>query len=210
MIRALRLDCPGIRFARQHKLLAGKSLIARGAFSAIFDGRKKDTILKMTIDDASYWLLNDPVVGVKHCRVPRVVENFGEIGEVRINGKGYAVYLYEIERLVKIQRGTPAARLAKFLMGRCQCCSDGSDSWWRDPEHAREVFRELSKDGEITQSFRNAFARMADFCRHVDCHIDLHSANLMRRPNGELVITDPIANMNIWTEAQEQLRRRGW
>lgn len=211
-IKALRLDQWGVKEARRHKPLEGKQIIGRGVFSAVFEGTRKNTVLKLTVDDIAYWSLNDIYVGVRHRHVPRVIANYREVGSAKINGRDYPIFLYEIERLERVNG--EARRLAKLI---CNAESTSRQTL-RGPgiferPSADKVFATMAKDKALPRSVRNALCRLAEFAENVPGgDVDLHMGNFMQRANGDLVLSDPIANMSIWQEARHALgfRREVW
>jgi len=207
--KALRFDHWGVKQARKHEVLVGKKPIGRGTFSAVFDGTRKNTVLKMTVDDSAYWLLNDWAVCVNHWHFPRVVKNYGEIGNTRIGRFDFPIYLYEIERLEKVSG--PNKRLVNLICG----AEDNSRRMamgknWEERPKAAKVLDLMLEDKALPRTIHNALRQLRNFADHMDGSLDLHSGNFLQRANGELVMSDPIANMKIWDEARRQLARRGW
>lgn len=209
--RALRLDQFGVKMARRHKLLEGKKPIARGAFSAVFEGRRKNTVLKMTVDDIGYFLFNDACAKVEHWHFPRVVENYFCIGDTIINGVEYPIYLYEMERLEKLKRSSDAGWLAALLTNASGKASASVSVGWRHEQYIVQTLTGMLQDDRLPRSIHNALRMLLKFSQDVPGGtLDLHNANLMQRANGELVLADPIANMKIWDAAHQQVRVRGW
>lgn len=205
--KALRLDQRGVKKALQHPMLKGKKSFGRGKFAAVFEGTRNNTIMKLMLDNVSYDMLNDSHVGVEHSMFPKVWKNFGEVGEVRFGDKIFPLYLSEIERLEKL-RSLAAKRLAR-------CLSDVSVSvsgkYWRLPveEQAARSFGEMANNKNLPIRARNALRQLEMFSSNTPGgSIDMHMGNFMQRGNGELVINDPIANMNIYTAAMNHFYRR--
>jgi hypothetical protein len=211
VVKALRLDNRDVKLAMNHPLLKDKKPIGRGVFSAVFEGTRKNTVLKMTVDDISYCLLNDWTVGVKHRHFPRVIENHGDIGAVRISGMQYPIYLYEVERLEKLKNGSDTKRLAQMISRSKDKVHWNSISRWDDYTRAYMELTIMARDAMLPRSIRNALSLLSDFCSNMPgSTLDMHLGNFMQRKNGELVITDPLANVEIMNSASAQLSRRGW
>jgi hypothetical protein len=191
----LRLDNWSVKRARNHPLLVGKKHFARGAFSAIFDGTRKNTVLKMTVDPISYGMLNWSFPYVNHRHFPRVVKNHSDIGEVRINGENYPIFLYEIERLEKLKVGGEARATAKLIKTSLMLASNSTPLWQRINIPYTEI-EAVAQDRALPKSIRNAMDQLSTFCSNIGdaFFIDMHMANFMQRKNGELVISDPLAS----------------
>lgn len=210
-IRAMRLDNWGVKDAMRHPLLEGKKIIGRGVFSVVFEGSRKNTVLKMTCDDIGYWAFNDYALRVQHRHFPRIVESHGDIGEIRIKGLGRSIYLFEMERLEKLQAGSDAKRLARLISKVGNATSARTAGHWTEHLRAATLLQQMAKDSTLPRSVRNALADLCRFCHdYPGGTLDMHGCNFMQRGNGELVMTDPIANMQIWMDAQAQVRMRGW
>lgn len=209
--KALRKDHWGVKSALKHPLVAGRKIIGRGCFSLVFEGTKKNTVLKMTMDDIGYWMLNDYCMGVKHHHFPRVVESHGDIGETMIGKELFPIYLFEMERLVKLQSGSPAARLARLITQTSGTTSMSLNSHWKEDHHAQEVLGNMMANKQLPRSVRNALTKLCDFCHNFPGGMmDMHTGNFMQRRNGELVMIDPIANLRTFEKAQKQVHQRGW
>lgn len=210
-IKALRLDNPDVKNVMQHRLLKGKKPIARGVFSAIFEGTQKNTVLKMTVDDVSYWMLNDVYSHVTHRHFPKALVNHQDIGKTNVNGEILPIYLYEMEKLEKLDRVSDNRRLAREICNGEDRASHQVMTVWTDPMHSVNVLAGMIQDNSLPRGIRNALSQLSDFCRLVPGGtLDMHIGNFMQRKNGELVITDPLANMVIQQAAVKQLQQRGW
>ena len=209
--KPLRLDQPGTQRALLHPLLAGRKVIGRGAFSLVFEGTKKNTVLKLTVDSCNYFMLNCWAYRVEHRHFPRVVERHGDIDVVRINGHDYPLFLFEIEKLQHLERGTDSYRLARLLRQSANTASSGV--LWKMEEDVRATVTlgSMMKDAALPRSVRNALGQLEEFCsNYEDFGLDLHMGNMMQRKNGELVLTDPLSNVALLEEARTMVRRRGW
>lgn len=209
MCKALRKDCWGVQVALRHPLLEGKKMIGRGVFSMVFEGTRKNTVLKMTVDDIGYYAFNDWAVGCRHRHFPRIIQSEGDIGCAKINGRDRPIYLFEMERLEKLTG--EARKLARQVMN-VGATASGKYHWKTgDDVRAMLTFGEMVRDKSLPRSVRNAIQQLEEFCGNVPGgSVDLHMNNMMQRKNGDLVIIDPIANMKIWRDSVEQLRRRGY
>lgn len=187
MAKVLSLKDPGVQAVMRDPLLKGKKMIGRGMFAAVFEGCRPNTVIKLTADSAGYWLLNDGCMRVKHWHFPRVKENFGDVGEISIGKEKFPLFMFELERLERA-RGE-ARKLAKFVSekeGRTHCCG----------YNTVEKLAILSDDRRLPRSTRNAMKEMQQFCSNYDnVALDMHLGNFMQRPNGELVMSDPVMDM---------------
>lgn len=209
--KALRKDHLGVQMALRHPLLDGKKMIGRGVFSMVFEGTRKNTVLKMTVDNIGYYAFNDYMCGVRHKHFPRVTDCHGEIGTVRLGKHEESIYLYEMERLQPLKVGSEARRLARSIANAAATAS--GQHFWRTSEDIRAMltFGSMLQDKSLPRSIRNALQQLEEFCgRMPGGSVDLHMHNMMMRKNGDLVIIDPVANMQIWRNARDQLRQRGW
>lgn len=200
--KALRLDHWEVKNVLRHPLLEGKKPIGRGCFSAIFEGTRKNTVLKLTVDDIGYWLLNCWATKVEHKHFPRIVDRHGDIGTVKLGGTDYPLFLFEMEKLEKIKPGSDAKKLARRIQGVAQTASNKAGLWMRDDLRSVMMAQHMMQDTALPRSIRNALGQLENFCcNYPGGQMDLHMNNMMQRKNGELVITDPLANMSIWRKA---------
>lgn len=200
--KALRLDHCEVKSALRHPLLEGKKPIGRGCFSAIFEGTRKNTVLKLTVDDIGYWLFNCWAAKVEHRHFPRIIDSHGDIGTVKLGGTDYPLFLFEMEKLEKIQHGTDTKRLAMKIQDTARTASNKACLWMRDDLRSAMMVQHMMQDTALPRSIRNALGQLENFCcNYPDGQMDLHINNMMQRKNGDLVITDPLANMSIWRKA---------
>jgi hypothetical protein len=192
MFKALRVSDAGIKQARQHEAIRGKKIMARGAFSAVFDNG--DTVLKLTLDQYAYMLGTDQVIGCHSQHFTRVLHNYGEVGEV----DGHHVYLFECEKLEKLPKGGEARALARRICKQATTHANTHLRFHRKREGLVLAIEELSMDEVLPESLQEGFADLHKFTSNVEegWGLDLHSANLMVRPsNGTLVLSDPLADV---------------
>ena len=200
--KALRLDHWEVKLALRHPLLEGKKPIGRGCFSAIFEGTRKNTVLKLTVDDIGYWLFNCWATKVEHRHFPRIINRHDDIGTVKLRGTDYPLFLFEMEKLEKIKPGTDAKRLAMKIQNTARTASSKTGLWMRDDLRSAMMVQHMMQDTTLPRSIRNALGQLENFCCGIrGGQMDLHVNNMMQRKNGDLVITDPLANMSIWRKA---------
>lgn len=172
--------------------LAGKRLIGRGAFAAVFEGSRPNTVYKLTSDAVSYWVLCDPYVGVKHRLLPKVVHNYGEVSEFRIKAEMFPVYLLELERLLPIRRGTPEKKLVRLI--------EKASHPRRFDDDERELFMRAShRSNGLPPAVRQALRMLGDFVVNFpNAHADLCAQNFMRRVSGDVVFSDPLFDRQMF------------
>lgn len=172
---------------------------------------RPDTVLKLTVDNLGYSLLNDGAFGVSGRHLPRIVENFFCVGDAVIDGNEFPLYLYEMERLEKIRVGSPARRLVRHIVKHSSAASATSKHMWQDPNYIIDTLTVMAQNRDLAESWRCAFDGMLRFCQNFCAgSLDLHAGNFMQRANGEVVMIDPIANMELYNRAVRQLVRRKW
>jgi hypothetical protein len=192
MWKALRTSDAGIKKARMHPAIAGKKIMARGAFSAVFDNG--DTVLKLTLDQYAYMLGTDQVIGCQGRHFTEVSYNYGDVGEV----DGHAVYLFECEKLEPLPKGGENRALARRICTQATTHANTHLRFHKRREGLTLALQELSMDEALPESLQEAFADLHKFASNVEdgWGLDLHSKNLMVRPaDGALVISDPLADI---------------
>lgn len=214
-IKVLRLDDWSVRSALRHEALKGKKCIARGAFSAVYEGSKPNTILKVSVDNLGYWMLNCCAAGVSHWHFPRIIENHGWIGDMKIGNVDFPIYLVEMERLEKLKVGSDAKRLARLLSGQqrrstMKCVSPHGMKG--DSTSTVDTLTDiLNSKISLPRSIGNALKQLRDFCQYYDgARLDMHLGNFMQRKNGELVITDPLMDSVAFEARSRQMRKHTW
>jgi len=195
MRKALRLNDWSVKQAIESRPeLAGKKPIGRGLFSAIYEGTKPGRVLKVTVDDIGYWMLNDRCVGLSGKHFPKLYQNFGVIGEIKRGGSAFPIYMFEVERLEPLAAGSDARKIARATGNasyRASLIAGGSRA------NCYDVLCELKVPG-VARSVRRALSALRDFASYFSHGtLDMHMGNFMQRKDGTLVITDPIANMGI-------------
>jgi 16S rRNA C1402 N4-methylase RsmH len=167
MFKALRLSDAGVKAARQHEAIIGKKVMARGAFSAVFDNDK--TVLKLTLDKHAYSMACDVVMGLKGDHFTRMVYNHGEVGEVW----GEPLYLFECEKLEKLPKTGELRSLARKIAKRTtkhtshhmMTRSFGGVS---TRQALCLAIEELSQDESLPDSLQFAFGDLHDFVHRID------------------------------------------
>ena len=189
--KVMKLTDQGVREAMRHPVLKGKKIIGRGVFSIVFEGTRKNAVLKLTCDQYAYRMLNDDHCAVTHRHFPRVSKNYSRVGNVKLAGRDFPIYLYEMERLEELQFGTEQRKLALKL------CKSVDLSDWKTASTMSRIqtalaLEDAAKDKNMPRSIKNALMDLGRFCRAMPgAGLDLHMGNIMRRKNGEIVFTDP-------------------
>lgn len=192
MFKALNLSDHGVKTARYHEAIAGKKVMARGAFSAVFDNG--NTVHKLTLDSYAYMLATDGVIGCSGRHFTQVLHNYGEVGEVH----GCQLYLFECEKLEKLPKGGPLRAQARRVCRQATTHASNHIRFHGEHEGLTLAIQELSMDEALPESLQEAFADLHKFASNVEegWGLDLHSANLMVRPaDSTLVISDPLADV---------------
>jgi hypothetical protein len=192
MSYALRLDSYAAKVVRRMPELEGKKSIGRGMFSAVFDGSRPDRVWKMTVDSVGYWLLNCCAYGVSGSHFPKLYQTLRDVGEVKVGGVETPIYLYEIERLQKLQAGSLAKKTARSIVDLLD--NGFNNSRWS----ASMRLKGLSEAKGVSRSLRSAFSALCDFTdNYPDAGMDMHMTNFMQRKDGKLVITDPFCDHEV-------------
>lgn len=210
MCKVLQFNDPMVKQALKHEALKGKKLIGRGAFSMVFEGSKPNTVYKVTLDDVNYWMLNCCAAGVSHKHFPKVYNNFGAIGDVSINKNSHTIFMYEMERLNKLERGTEASNVSTILT-KLQNASFGNVFKYGPINRALFQIQDMMQSKSLPKSIMNALRQLEEFAYSYE-HIglDMHRANFMMRKNGTLVLSDPLNSMKIIFDRRQQLKNRGY
>lgn len=161
-----------------------KKILGRGVFSIVFEGNAKNTVLKLTVDDIGYALFNDWAAGIKHhLHFPKIVKDFGSVGEVRFKGESYTLYLFEMEKLIPVIN-KEAKRIARKISRLC--------------DFKPLLTTEILCNKDLPKSIRNALFRLDEFCKNLPGGLlDMHAGNYMQRVNGTLVIIDPLSSIKV-------------
>lgn len=208
MSKPFRLDNWSIKNAiRKQEILKGKKPIGRGYFSAIYEGTRKNTVIKVTVDETAWAMLNDWCVGISHKNLPRVIKNYGQIGEARIAGNSYSIYMYEVEKLQPLKGEN--RELAKKIEDLTRSLQTKYHLHTHDSAYL--AFNDAAHCKELSRGLRNVMAKISDFCSNYSkTIIDLHRGNMMQRANGDLVIIDPICDNEMLKAIYKQRNRFAW
>lgn len=199
---------------RDHPALQDRKLIGSGQFSGVFEGSSENTVLKLSIDEASYIFHTDSLLKpLNSPHFAKVTHNFGRVGtfttsknvtrtqlsnpiELRV-----PIYLYEVEKLAKIPQGSVNGRLAKRLakdwrtQDELSTCSDLRT-------RAQDVAFHLRDNAYYqhdNKSVMDAIDEIADFMADYDqAFVDIHGANMMQRQDGTFVFSDPVGDLRIY------------
>lgn len=198
---------------KNHPALAGRKLIGSGQYSGVFESDNENTVLKLSIDEASYLFHTDALYRPDSHHFANVIHNFGRVGTFTTSKNvtrtkltnpielQVPIYLYEIERLHKIPQGTSNATLSRRI---------AKD--WREGDKQSQVPDYRSRAKDIAHHLRdNAFYQhdnptiidaldeLAQFMQDYDrAFVDLHGANMMQRADGTFVFSDPIGDDRIY------------
>lgn len=186
MVLSLR-DWGVVRARSRHPLLRGKRALARGTFSAVFEGASPTTVLKLTLDRSHYAYMTD-YLAPQGVFKPRLVQDFGAIGQTT---RGFELYLLEVERLEKLPRGNPSARVVRRVVKHYR------DSGYKD------LPCEASAVKELDEGFARFLADLNVFISNFDCRFDGKVGNnfLYRPSEDQLVVSDPVFDAQLLVTA---------
>lgn len=201
---------------RSHPMLQGRKLIGSGQFSGVFEGVTKGTVLKLSIDEASYLFHTDNFLKPSNDQhFTRVTDNFGRVGTFTTSKNitrtalsnpielQVPIYLYEVEMLHKIPQGTANHRLAKRLTRDWR--TQDSLSTCKDLRNRAKDIAHHLRDNAFYQhdnrSVMDAIDEIADFMigyNEEGAFVDIHGANMMQREDGTFVFSDPVGDLRIY------------
>lgn len=181
----LRADTGAHRCLSSLAALRGAALLGRGAFSAVYESAT-GSVLKLTVDRvaARYLVGRRAPVGVFK---PRVLKNFGAVGET---DHGDTLYLFELERLQPLRRGSELGGLARRIIN-----------------HARqhnELPEEPTPRVDAGKAMHAFMTQLNDFREHFECGLDVHWGNFMERTDGTLVFSDPFADCDTFYKMMDR------
>lgn len=181
MARAvLSLADPRVRaFVRTDERLRAAKVVGKGKFCRVYETPDPNRVLKLIADYAHVYYLVDRL-SPQGIFKPIVHEDYSV---VCTTADGVDVQLLEVERLQKVRRGTPNGRLVRRILDFAQHYSwlPTHREWW------------LPKDlGEFMQEVN-------EFSINFDCKLDLHWANFMERPDGTLILNDPVLDYRTFS-----------
>ena len=202
-MKVLRLTDDNVKLARQHAEIKGKKPIARGCFSAIFDGSKPSTVFKLTVDPIGYWMLNCSAARVEGKHFPKVVQDLQEVGTTNIRSKEYSIYLFEMERLLPLKRYAENYQEARSVV-------TGTWNMGRKSFSTSDrIGSILTSNQKISRSVKRALKELERFAKDYgnNMALDMHMGNFMQRKDGTLVITDPMAEKCLFEIATGRFER---
>ena len=195
-----------------HDLLKNQKLIGSGQFSGVFTSSNEDTVLKLSIDRASYVFNTHLRTAESNKHLPRVVFNHGQIGTFKTNENArktklsnpkiieVPIYLYEVEKLYAVD-----GENIKIARSLCQKWRKKELSLYQKHDDETLFMRHLKILNAIEQekliepSAFNALAEAIYFTDEFkDSFIDLHSKNVMQRKDKTLVFSDLIGDTNLY------------
>lgn len=196
-----------------HPLLKGKPLLGSGTFSGVFEGSSEDTVLKLTIDEASYIFHTDELLRRTGQHFTKVLDNYGKVGTFTTSKNikrtkitqpielDVPVYLYEVERLEKIPTTSEYSTLARKLSRdwRREACQSGDLEENVRALHVVQHLRDNSYFQFEHPTIMDALEEVGTFIRdYGEAFPDIHSGNMMQRKDGSFVLSDPIGDTRIY------------
>jgi hypothetical protein len=198
-----------------------RRLVGRGHFSAVF--AYDNSVLKFTIDKASYTLCTKHRPWKRSKHFPKLIRDHGIVGEIQLDPVSReSVYLMELERLNWIfldpyapEVGSPQSELADHIVESFHNCGErilGSVDYLnmdnRTPQVVTAILREVAQEEDplIPAPIRAALLDLSRFVwdyrshhgSNVGAGVDFHRENFMRRGEmGELVFSDPVLDRRI-------------
>lgn len=215
-MKIFTLNDPVVKYLRKnHPILQGRKLIGSGQFSGVFEGTSENTVLKLSIDEASYLFHTDSFLKPSSEHFAKAVYNFGRVGTFTTSKNvtrtalsnpielQVPIYLYEVEKLQKIPQSTYNHLLARRLTKD-----------WREQDslsrieplcgRAKDVAHRLRDRGYYqhdNRSVMDAIDEIVDFMLHYNdqgAFVDIHGANMMQREDGTFVFSDPVGDLRIY------------
>lgn len=170
-----------------HPLLAGLAELGRGESSIVLDAGDGERVFKVVSSPADYCFLaaDDRPIGL---HFPRLIKDHGVVGKA---SNGYSFRLLELERLLPV--AGEAEALGQLL----------SDAYWQGCEkwanlgvnRGRLALYHIAQEPPpgLPASLVKAVADLSDFIEGYPVQPDiLNPHNLMMRPDGTLVFSDPV------------------
>lgn len=215
-MKIFTLNDPIVKDLRKsHPMLQGRKLIGSGQFSGVFEGVTKGTVLKLSIDEASYLFHTDGFLKPSSHHFAQVTDNFGRVGTFTTSKNitrtalsnpvelQVPIYLYEVEMLQKIPQSTANHRLAKRLT-RDWREQDGLSTCVDLRSRAKDIAHHLRDNAYYqhdNRSVMDAIDEIADFMMGYNeggAFVDIHGANMMQREDGTFVFSDPVGDLRIY------------
>ena len=168
-------------------LLDGLPELGRGESSIVLDPGDGQRVFKVVSSPADYYYLaaDDRPRGI---HFPRLIADHGVIGKA---SSGYSFRLLEIERLQPVSGDAEAQ--ARRLSGAYW---EGCEKWANmGVNRGRLALYHITQapPPELPDSLVQAIAALSDFIEEYPVQPDiLNPYNLMMRPDGTLVLSDPV------------------
>lgn len=187
----LHLKDHGVQRARRaHPALAGKPCLARGTFSAVFEGTRPETVLKLTMDRSNYAYMTDGL-SPDGPHKPELFEDHHIVGEA---STGEDLYLIEVERLAPLKGPAAHATVLRQVMrqlSRHTMCTPGADgttfpdSVWSHPG--------------VCGTLAEFLHRLEWFAQNYECRIDAKVGQnyMMRAKDQTVVASDPVFDAKL-------------
>jgi hypothetical protein len=157
-----------------HPAFAGTKLLARGGFCAVFAMPDPTRVLKLTTDKQHVCYLTD-YIAPQGAYKPVVFKEHDIDVETK---NGLTLYLLEVERLQKVQAGSPARRLATRII-----------RFYR--EH-RRLPQSLSDIDTLPLTLATFLEELQSFVLDYEARLDIKMDNFMQRADGTLIMSDPV------------------
>jgi len=170
-----------------HPLLDGLKEIGRGESSIVLDAGDGQRVFKVLSSPADYYYLaaDDRPTGL---HFPRVYADHGIVGKAT---NGYSFRLLEIERLLPV--AGPAEILGRRLS---QAYWEGCEKWANlGVNRGRLALYHIAQEppSDFPASLVQALRALSDFIEEYPVQPDiLNPDNIMMRPDGTLVLSDPV------------------
>ena len=170
-----------------HPLLDGLKEIGRGESSIVLDAGDGQRVFKVLSSPADYYYLaaDDRPTGL---HFPRVYADHGIVGKAT---NGYSFRLLEIERLLPV--AGPAEILGRRLS---QAYWEGCEKWANlGVNRGRLALYHIAQEppSDFPVSLVQPLRALSDFIEEYPVQPDiLNPDNIMMRPDGTLVLSDPV------------------
>ena len=170
-----------------HPLLDGLKEIGRGESSIVLDAGDGQRVFKVLSSPADYYYLaaDDRPTGL---HFPRVYADHGIVGKAT---NGYSFRLLEIESLLPV--AGPAEILGRRLS---QAYWEGCEKWANlGVNRGRLALYHIAQEppSDFPVSLVQALRALSDFIEEYPVQPDiLNPDNIMMRPDGTLVLSDPV------------------
>lgn len=193
-MRSLNMnDLPWLRYST----LKGKRCIGKGEFASVYGAKSGDydTIIKVTADVMSYHVQADQlfqeVRAPAEQNFPRLIENFGDIGE----SCGATVYMVELERLRPVSTTAHRRLIRTWIDGYASVCRNTREltlASLRFCEAQARLEGPVHGAGDAL-NYTKAWEAMVYFLSNYGGVLDLKVSNFMERPStGQLVFNDVV------------------